>query len=64
VRAVLVRALAKAGGAPYRDLIERIRANDGEPLVSAAARSALQTLAASEGLPRNRRQRAAAPARL
>ncbi len=64
VRAVLVRALAKAGGAPYRDLIERIQANDGEPLVSAAARSALQTLAASEGLPRNRRQRAAAPARL
>ncbi len=55
IRAVLVRGLGKAGGPRYRAHLEEIRANDSEPIVSAAAEAALAT---------SRKLRAAKPPRI
>jgi arylsulfatase A-like enzyme len=58
VRAILIRTLARVGGARYRDRIKRIWASDPEPLVSAAARSALRALGAAEMAAKARRRAA------
>ena len=55
VRAVLVRGLAKIGGARYRQTIERVQATDREPVVLAAARSALRGLGTLGSPPKPRR---------
>jgi arylsulfatase A-like enzyme len=63
VRAILIRTLARVGGARYREQIKRIWVSDPEPLVTAAARSALRTLGAADTSAKARR-RGAGRARL